>query len=385
MQFKNSQRFSKEVVDYQPAHPLSGTPYHYDGDTLSFSELVEPGPMISGNKKDPNNWYYSVKRRSTPLGVSTRTYGESWSIGTDPPIYYSGYGKITVTAVSPLTLDDPDASSEELKSFAEEDAYNKFIEKCRGSVDLSIDLFQARKTAEMMNAFDRFEGAFKRVPGIPRKLAIAKQLGGKWLEWVYGWSPLLSTIYGTAEEMIRYNINRTVVVKGRRHLIRHSTPKVNSATWNGPLSHELKVYSFAKSQYVVELRVVDNDLSRLTSLNPASIAWELLPFSFVADWFLDIGSYIRGLETQVLYGDRFVRGYQTTLHGDRTSASISRTEDLGAGEVSTDSYSADGFNIFFNRTILDSFPLPKGPKLRLELSSGRMLNAAALVSQFLKH
>lgn len=35
--------------------------------------------------------------------------------------------------------------------------------------------------------------------------------------------------------------------------------------------------------------------------NPLSVAWELIPFSFVVDWFLPIGKYLDALDVPLLY------------------------------------------------------------------------------------
>lgn len=371
--------------NYRPASPYLSPSSSSIWQTTGY-EWVVPGPMISGNRRDPNNWSYKIWRYRNPLGLTKRTYYESWSEG-DPPVARSGYGYQEQAVASPLSAYDVNNSASELVDLANEEAYQRLIENARGSIDLSVDLFQTRQTAKMLNATERFTEAFlKKAPGKISARGIAKQLGGKWLEWVYGWSPILETIHGVAEESLRYHINNTVKVKGRRSLKLITTPQVTSSTPNGPILHTITVQSFAKVQYVVELRAVDNDLSRLTSLNPASIAWELVPYSFVVDWFLDIGGYLRGLETATLYQDRFVRGYKTMVYGSTCSTFAHRTSGVPGsnGETITDAFSADSYYVDFDRSILTSFPFPNAPKLKLDLSSRRLLNAAALLSQHLR-
>ncbi|UUW21213.1 MAG: maturation protein [Leptochloa chinensis fiers-like virus 1] len=348
--------------------------------------VVVPGVLVKGNHKAPNNWSYSIRRTENPLGLSTRTYFEFWYEGKDLT-YRSGYGKLTQAIASPLNLNDPKSTSLELRSRADSDAYQRLIEASRGSIDLSIDLFQARQNARMLAITDRFMEAFKRIPNKRSVTQVARALGGKWLEWVYGWAPLLNEIHDLSHETLRHYINSTVKVKGRRSLSLITTPTVQSSTPNGPISHIERIDSFAKTQYVVELRVLDNDLTRFTSLNPASIAWELIPYSFVVDWFIDVGGYLRGLETATLYQDRFVSGYKTSVYGNTITSSAFRDQAIPGtnGERLTDAFSATSYSVDYNRTVLTQYPFPSAPTLKMDLSSGRLLNTAALLSQFLHH
>lgn len=52
-------------------------------------------------------------------------------------------------------------------------------------------------------------------------------------------------------------------------------------------------------------------LNRLGALNPLSVVWELVPFSFVADWFINIGDCIS--ELSWLAGVQVLDGGSSTL------------------------------------------------------------------------
>ena len=79
--------------------------------------------------------------------------------------------------------------------------------------------------------------------------------------------------------------------------------------------------SYAYRVYIV-LMVSDADKARMvstyTSMNPASIKWELVPYSFVVDWFYDIGSYLRGCETSTIYSSVFKAGWTSELRLNKT-------------------------------------------------------------------
>lgn len=97
-----------------------------------------------------------------------------------------------------------------------------------------------------------------------------------WLETVFGWVPLLQSIYDSLEEL----------GKDRRtdRRSRASDPE-----------HGLRVGIAA------EFRTSDgNRFSRLGLINPAEIIWDLVPFSFVLDWFVPIADSLRFLGARSL-------------------------------------------------------------------------------------
>lgn len=63
-----------------------------------------------------------------------------------------------------------------------------------------------------------------------------------------------------------------------------------------------------------DIEVINDSLLTLDQcglINPLSVAWELVPFSFVVDWFLPIGTYINSMSDYA--GTRRTNVYQTTF------------------------------------------------------------------------
>lgn len=128
--------------------------------------------------------------------------------------------------------------------------------------------------------------------------AAASNLSNYWLEYAYGWRPLLSDIKGAAEEIAKsYAVNRPMTVTG-----------VGKASWEPPKyaharvntqSYEWMTSEFeAKTRYKISFRVDDLAASKLSSTgitDPLLLAWELLPYSFVMDWFVPVGAYLSQL------------------------------------------------------------------------------------------
>lgn len=347
---------------------------------------VQSGGIIRGNFRDPNPWWYQIDRYDLPLGYLQTTERTTWY---DENGEHVGFNR---------TFDQPQnvlmcRGLEEMQSLilqSREEAFNDLVEKTRGSIDLSIDVFQARQTKQMLNVMERVEDAVKQLPRLPKRsvadltLKSVKYLGGKWVEWVYGISPMLSTIHGIAEETLMHNMNETVRVEGRKSL-KETLNKREPSNRGGSSSaivHRGQI--FAKTRFSVTLNApTPFELDRLTSLNPVSIAYELLPWSFVVDWFYDMGSYIRGLETSMLYSSQFKSGYVTTVAGFDSTAAGAWISSSSLGSY-MESHNACRRFRDFSRELLWDYPVPTAPRLRLDLSSGRMLNAAGLMSQFLR-
>lgn len=142
------------------------------------------------------------------------------------------------------------------------------------------------------------------------------RFGGKvperYLEYAYGWKPLMQDIYGIME---------VAKAAGKAPLLVHGRGK----STRRPVSPGTRLYN-ASNAAQTELtgqdcidRVlcslwarVDPDysgtraLNQLGLLNPASLAWELVPWSFVVDWVIPIGSVLQALTAPA--GLKFVDG-----------------------------------------------------------------------------
>lgn len=92
-----------------------------------------------------------------------------------------------------------------------------------------------------------------------------------WLETAFGWTPLLQSVYDSVE--VLGNDYRT----DRRARASDSRNKMKAGI----------AANFKTS--------AGNRFSSLGLINPAEIAWDLVPFSFVLDWFLPIANSIRFL------------------------------------------------------------------------------------------
>jgi len=166
----------------------------------------------------------------------------------------------------------------------------------------------------------------------------SEALANNWLELSYGWIPLLSDVQHAAEWLAATSMRPTTN--------RYSASSAISV--NGPLYTSPKPWwGWAKHWRKISHRIIcqtgeDFSLSSIEELglvDPLSLAWELLPFSFVVDWFTPIQDYlqVRHLLSQKLKNQLFVvstkevYGYRGVVNGVATGFDASANWQFGSG------------------------------------------------------
>lgn len=204
-----------------------------------------------------------------------------------------------------------------------------------------------------------------------------------WLELQYGWLPLLSDVNGAMEDLAKINVElpyRYVIT------VRASSARV-SDTFRAGVSdpsmnsrHRADIREkFEESEYVILHYAEDNPALASAAatgfLNPALLAWELLPWSFVADWFIPIGNYLATLDAAVGY--KFLGGCSTARY--LYDLSVSRIYSL---DYSPSQYRAGPHTRYrkgIERRIFSSSPLPRHPGFKNPFSLTHAANAIALL------
>jgi len=198
---------------------------------------------------------------------------------------------------------------------------------------------------------------------------VSKDISAMWLEIQYGVKPLLQDVFEAMKAYERHTAgprkSRFTVRKRIEWPTYVSDPLVNSyARWT--------VHSQTKRQIIAELTEVLTEPRSLGLLDPASVAWELTPLSFVADWFIPIGSYLEALNVIPMLTGRFLVSDLTT---SQTSGTGLKTPYAGA--------TCSAETVTVTRTPSSSIvvPLPQFKPLNQALSVGHIKNAIALLHQ----
>lgn len=327
------------------------------------------GPRIMGNP--PPIHAYNLNVQHIKLKHDATYYYSSGTVRRE-----EAHGPGLGTTVSGVTLSPTyDWSSLEAK------ALDKLTDAVRGELDVSVDLAEAGKTIKMLKLTDLVVNTAKTA--MSRRLGAVKALGALWLLNTYGLQPTLKSIYGLAEENLRVVINKTKRYKVRASEYYHPTHILVNAVV-GPVNFEVNKGQKLKVSitYGFEIDEDDFDIARFSSLNPVSIAWELMPLSFVADWFLNVGGYLRQMETALRYRTKFRSGYKTTLVVGDLSFGLLQTQ-TGSNPY-TSYWQGSLKNVDINRSLLTSYPMPSLPSFKANLGSSRLLSSASLLSLILK-
>jgi hypothetical protein len=323
-----------------------------------------------GDKKNPTRHAYETLIDSYYVG--TMEYTDT----SDSSYFVRDSGTLPITSLYSLTGVHSIAAMKQ-------SLYNRAIaqlnEKTRGGLDLSIAAAEYHSTAKMFGSLGRLGSYVKSGSGW---LKNGLGTGGRnWLAYNLGWRPLVQDIYGSVDEYYRSKMPRLLEI----------TAKASQKLGPVPVAR-LNLYepkSSAKRSGIagvhIHLRLRDKgfDIARWSSLNPVSIAWELMPYSFVVDYFYDIGAMLRGVETSLLYDNQFESGYITYLYADEAVHTDNYSARDGTSIISKNATSSYKF-VSFERVPLGSYPLPRLPVLRLPTASTQLLTMAALLSQHLR-
>jgi len=357
-----------------------------------FLYRVVPAAIVKGNHKLPNAWsFYITKRWCDPISAQYHSWKGMAIIATDTAV--GTYVRIPEGLATNHTSDLATVRSE---------ALTKLTEEIRGKLDISIDLAQAKKTANVFQDASRcatsLVKAISQFRRMPRKFfrGTLKGSGNAWLLWTYGMKPTMQTLYDAVTES-----TNVLWADGITYRVKHTRKVTYGGTgtnWPdaGNWTYRDTGSGIYRHEFAVNLAVPVDSLAqkaRWSSLNPVSIAWELLPWSFVADWFFNVGDYLRNMETRMVFGRYFRWGYETaswqlmfTRASSRNGANGQPFNDpTNFFNSWTGSYTAYGSERGMSRVILHAYPEIPSPKFAPQLGSGRLLNAAALLTTFLRH
>jgi len=205
-----------------------------------------------------------------------------------------------------------------------------------------------------------------------------------WLELQYGWYPLISDCYGVVEVLQQRfsDMNPIQVISAVESIQRDKS----DVSFIGDLTRATTYTSRYDVKVVCRFRLSQELLHTATQLgitNPALIAWELLPFSFVVDWFLPIGNFISSWDATL--GVDFLHGSETTFKKNQArSLSVwngPKTVPAGWKHYNKLTGNAESWHesVSCVRVLLSDFPAPIIPVFKDPLSVTHFFNALALL------
>lgn len=207
-----------------------------------------------------------------------------------------------------------------------------------------------------------------------RQILSGRYPANKWLEYQYGWKPLLSDINSLYDVMGGSLRNDSFFLYGKGGGERHMT---DSDTWD---FEGIDVVRQKSAQQICVTRLVGSldsprwrQAGQLGLINPLAVAWEVVPFSFLLDWFMPVGNMLEALTARA--GLNFVTGSTTFL----TGGVVSQVGQKRPGGLTPIAYGRLRMRVFeHERTRLTYWPKPMLYVRDSPFSATRSLNALAL-------
>lgn len=132
-----------------------------------------------------------------------------------------------------------------------------------------------------------------------------------WLEYRYGWSPLvldiqdsLKAIYAQdlRDQLRKQDYTRVFGLRegSANEVTSHVSPSFGGGKWSYQvaINHTFKAKAYAKYRVSRESGML-NRMNDFGAFDVPRAAWELVPFSFVADWFIPIGDWLAAVQPKI--------------------------------------------------------------------------------------
>jgi len=295
----------------------------YNNSTFGSTSLVRTdlGRITISNP----NWRETIARRgdaTSPYSVwsqkvRTESTSSSWSYDYGPPTYGStGSGRVVFTGY-PSMFGQGDFVGPSQPALSPS-VYNKlvvtFLNRIQGASRIysgGQDVGELRETLQGIRKpakglwdgmFSYLDAVDKRCRGLTKLRIVTRVIRDTYLEYAFQWRPLVNSINESGAAMNqRLDLLDQEVFEtsaSTQELFKSSGPigsildPENWFKWN---RSQTDVYVLKTRMYAIVKRDLDRDNRfaenlGLTPHNWVATAWQLLPLSFVADYFVNVGA-----------------------------------------------------------------------------------------------
>lgn len=383
----------------QTGIPWSSTTVTYNSYTRSYASVNTPGFGHTKRANLPVNPYnMTLTKVNFGQGVFFRTQRTDKSfvnkalasttiideIPSDPPFHSELVGRATRKLIERAEVDINNIAQDVVQ-------YRQTVNTIANSAIRIAASYKALRSgnfsAAVQNLYSPKRQSFRNMPHSGRSTA------NNWLELQYGWKPLLQDIDGSMRSLANFmqstDMIRTVRASAKiedkyNWPVRFANQPVDFGMSGVPLT-VIGVgnrISYQSVRFVCRFKVDSRTkafLSQTGFTSPVNLAWELLPYSFVVDWFLPIGPYLESLSA--FEGMTFLDGSQTTFVRSKDFSQISYDGALPRSPSYDSRIRAlyDRDVVAIQRTKLLSFPRLNFPQLKNPFSITHAANALALL------
>lgn len=329
---------------------------------ITVSRRVRPAsvnhPRRADNTRPPGPWSGSWSTATPVTGLTTWQYARQ--TGNTASVRGMVVGDL------PYAIPIPSAFTKYTNA-ARQKALAQATEK---DMQLNAALAQANSTGRMVgNAASTFAHGLNSLMQGPKgllkrfgRMANWKKTPDSYLEYLYGWRPLgddVSNAFDKLNDLMSRKFGYSMIVHGavsdREELTYIGSAKThgggnwsNSVIWGGNRKIVARAgYRFDLPQWFVE---------QTPTIAPYSTAWELTPYSFVADWVVPIGNWIGSMEA-AQFAPHFKEGWEVIYVQDEWSIrQFNTTASPSTWWITSGSSKTSITNGCMSRTALTSYP-----------------------------
>jgi hypothetical protein len=328
----------------------------------------------------------SIAKESTkPKPAPAIIEGYKWDGTTVPFSYFGGY---TPTAL--LELEDVSALNA-----LKQDVYNLAVTQAHANIDESeiLALASMAESGKTVQSMLSIMGRLIRIAKAARKLEVKtimkelspKEAANRWMELRYAVRPMVYDVNGILSALQK---KREVARRTYRGWASDSLSHTDSVPDQG-FFYECTVDVNRKIEYEVSARegvLCDVTIDELTIFGVDQLAeslWELIPFSFIVDWFANVGDTIAALTPDA--GVKQRASWVTVRENITALNSSGQIRNNSSWPTST--VTCGAFEWGYKEQVLERFVDPSvstWPQFKLRLDGFKLLDLGIIARQILR-
>lgn len=233
---------------------------------------------------------------------------------------------------------------------------------------------------------------YERRQRMAQKALDSGDVSSLWLAFQYAWKPLLSDISALSNLLDEGMEAQRGWVESKRTRLVSIGPRQAGTLGTTKLMHQPCTARYT-TKYRAWVKRTPRIVDRVGLTDPLTIVWELVPFSFVVDWFIPIGDWLQNRSLMPFIDTTIWRSslWYGKCYSDnwwpysKTVAQMASAGDISTGTSIYTGGSIRDKHIDFRREIISaSPPLPPFKALDKAFSLSHLENAAALIHQLFR-
>lgn len=203
-----------------------------------------------------------------------------------------------------------------------------------------------------------------------------REITNQWLGLQLGWKPFLGDIHGACQAMAERDLDANryrVTAIGRVETTQLDKSSYSTSFEDVIGFHKLKRACFVRLDYVMDDSSALSSAAALGLTNPFDVAWELLPGSFLLDYFIPIGDWLSCLDATLGY---------TFLGGSTTDVTENISHYAAQGKNGTTGfYTRKSHKYKSVRSVYGTSPFPRFPGLKVKpMTRNQTATTLAMIS-----